>query len=376
MHRVPRRRFLQASGAVAVTGLAGCIGTNDGYSPQNGPGTAVSTTDFGMTTSSQGDTFDKSPPVADRKLPTQYSFRKLRTETRSGGPPKDGIPSIDDPTFVSSERADEMLDPGDIVFGYASKNDVKAYPQHVLVHHEIVNDALDGTNVSVTYCPLTGTVLGFERGGTEFGVSGKLVNNNLVMYDRNTDSRWPQILATAIEGPLEGRSLREFRLVWTTWKRWKGEYPATRVLSEDTGFARNYDRGPYGNYNPPRGYYARQGTLFPPLRKDDRFPDKRVVMGVRTPTGAVAFLKESVRKKGVVEGDLDEEAFTAIYDERFDTAFVYRNPAGKSISLDGTTATFDSESHSPDSLPLERVHTFDAMWFAWVGFYPGTKVFR
>lgn len=112
------------------------------------------------------------------------------------------------------------------------------------------------------------------------------------------------------------------------------------------------------------------------LRKDDRFPDKRVVMGVRTPTSVVAFLKESVRKKGVVEGDLNEEAFTAIYDERFDTAFVYHNSAGKSISLDGTTATLDNESFPPDSLPLERVRTFDAMWFAWIGFYPGTKVFQ
>lgn len=85
--------------------------------------------------------------------------------------------------------------------------------------HEICTDVVSGVPVSVTSCPLTGAATGFEHGGTTFGISGELVSSNLVMYDRATDSQWPQMLATAIEGPFEGRSLREFRLAWRSVRR-------------------------------------------------------------------------------------------------------------------------------------------------------------
>lgn len=318
-------------------------------------------------------------PFADDLLPLPMSGEDLRTEARSGGPPKDGIPSIDDPSFVAAASAD-FLEPGDPVFGAVRDGDVKAYPQRILVWHEIANDTLGGDPVSITYCPLTGTAQGFERGNTEFGVSGRLINNNLVMYDRATETWWPQILATAIPGPWNEspvrQSLREFRLVWTTWEQWVDHHPETLVLSTNTGFAKNYNRDPYGSYNPRGGYYSNDGTLFPALNDDTRFDDKSVVMGARTPAGAVAFLKDSLRDEGVMTGTLGETPVVAVRDDRYDTAYTYANPDEVPVALEDDAVVVRGEGYAPDDLPLQRIYTFDAMWFAWSGYYPETTVYE
>jgi hypothetical protein len=219
--------------------------------------------------------------------------------------------------------------------------------------------------------------MGFERGETTFGVSGKLLNNNLVMYDRETDSRWPQILATAISGSFEGESLREFRLVWTTWDRWKSAHPEAAVLSTDTGHIRNYDNDPYGSYVPNRrGYYARNSTLFPPLGSDDRLSNKRVVLGARTGSGRIAFRKAALREAGLLSGEVGGTAYLAAYDSALDTGYVYRSPEGASFSRgDGDEIVADDgTTYDPADLPLDRVYAFDAMWFAWSGFYPSTAL--
>jgi hypothetical protein len=222
--------------------------------------------------------------------------------------------------------------------------------------------------------------MGFERGDTTFGVSGRLVNNNLIMYDRATETWWPQVLATAIPGPWnespETRSLREFRLVWTTWERWRTAYPKTQVLSRDTGFAENYDRDPYGSYNPRDGYYLPDvATMFPPLAEDDRLEPKRVVLGARSADGAVAFRKDALRDAKLVEGTLGETPVLAAYDPALDTGYVYENPDDMEVEYrDGRVVTETAESHDPSALPLERVLAFDAMWFAWSGFYPETTL--
>jgi len=316
-------------------------------------------------------------PLADETLPLPMPAEELRESALSGGPPKDGIPSIDEPSFLEAGEAD-FLDPGDPVFGVVRNGETKAYPQKVLVWHEIVNDSLGDLPVSVTYCPLTGTVLGFERGNTTFGVSGRLINNNLVMYDRATEAWWPQILATAIPGPWnetpELRSLREFRLVWTTWQRWRDRHPETAVLSTDTGYAKNYGLDPYGNYNPRSGYYAGGNPAFPTIGSDDRYEDKTVVMGARAPDGAVAFPKNALREQGIVAGELGDTPVIAVYDERYDTGYVYRNPEESAFEVESGTVQAERGDYAPDDLPLSRIHAFDAMWFAWAGFYPDTTV--
>lgn len=282
-------------------------------------------------------------PLAETHAPLTRSLDEYNDSIVSGGVPKDGIPSIDDPSHGDGS----YLQDGDVVFGVEIDGEARAYPQRVLVWHEIVNDSVAGTNVSVTYCPLTGTVIGFMRGTTSFGVSGRLVNSNLVMYDRKTNSWWPQVLRRAVRGDLEGETLREFHVVWTTWGRWRDLHPDTTALTRETGHARNYSRDPYGSYNPAGGYYADGDPNFPVMNTAPRHKSKEVVVGARTRDGAVAFHKDTVRQEGSVTKEVGGTPHTARYDEALETARVTR---------DG-----------------EPVNSFDAMWFAWASFYPDTK---
>lgn len=371
---VPRRRFLAAAASIS---LAGCVGA----SPEsNSTPTAQPAGTTSPTSTSAGTTGDDALPLAETPLPLPMSPEELANHAISGGPPKDGIPSIDDPSFEAAAEVGNRLDPGDIVFGVERDGEAKAYPQYILVWHEIVNDTIAGDAVSVTYCPLTGTVQGFDRGETTLGVSGRLINNNLVMYDRATERWWPQVPATSIPSPWSdlptGDSLREFRAIWTTWDRWSRTYPTTKVLTEDTGYARGYNRDPYGSYNPRGGYYEDRNTLFQRLNPDDRYHPKGVFMGARTPDGAVAFLKDSLRADGVMEGSLGGKPVIAVYDPDLDTAYVYRNPGETVFEYDDGSVVSANGAYDASGLPLDHIVTFDAMWFAWSGYYPETTVYE
>ncbi|MFB6186662.1 MAG: DUF3179 domain-containing protein, partial [Halobacteriaceae archaeon] len=254
---------------------------------------------------------------------------------------------------------------------------LKAYPQHILVHHEIVNDVLNDEPVSVTYCPLTGTVIGYRRGDTTFGVSGNLLNNNLVMYDRATDSRWPQILGRAISGSYKNKTLQEFRVIWTTWERWRDAFPDTQVLSRDTGYARNYEVDPYGAYNPRRGYYKLSASpLFPALRQSDLFKPKRIVIGARNRNGAAAFLKDTLRSKKLMRGTIGDSEIIAVYDDELDTGYIYYTKDTPKLTVkQGQIVNTNGESIEPERLPGSKLLSFDAMWFAWYGLYPSTNVY-
>ena len=363
--RVRRRRFLAAVGATA---LAGCLG-----------GEATEPAADATRTAGSG------VPTADEPLPLPMEPAALSDRAVSGGTSKDGIPAIDDPTFVSAGEAPAGLGPEDPVFGVTLNGTVKAYPQQILAQHEICNDVVGGTPVSVTYCPLTGTAMGFYRGTTTFGVSGRLVNNNLIMYDRATERWWPQVLSTSIPGPwnesTETQSLRQFPVVWTTWKRWRQQHPDTQVLSRNTGFARNYDRDPYGSYAPRKGYYAPEAKpMFPAFSPaagvGDDVPPKRVVIAARTPDGATAFAKRLLRAEKLVTGALADTPVVAVYDRALDTAWLYLNPEERTFEYaDGSVCDADGETHAPDAVPLDRLLAFDAMWFAWGGFYPRTNLY-
>jgi len=283
----------------------------------------------------------------------------LQESVASGGPPKDGIPAIDKPQYTSAAEADRWLLPEDVVFGVNHGGLVAAYPQRILVWHEITNETVGGEKISITYCPLTGTAIGYKgsvapQTSSSFGVSGKLVNSNLVMYDRSTDSRWPQILGQAIDGRARGTRLEEFPVVWTTWEKWKGKHPDTRVLSQRTGFLRNYGRGgdPYGSYlGKDKGYYGSDQLLFRPIFEDARLHPKAVVVGVRDSAGnAVAIVKDRLRKEKKIELELGGRTVVVTYDAALDA---------HSVAIKGTS---------------QWINAFDAMWFAWKGFYPDTQL--
>jgi hypothetical protein len=366
-----RRRFLATLGAGVTLGSAGCVGDDSSGSEFDGTGSASGADTGSSAVSTATDQSDgPKPPTADSRLYLAYDIGTLEESIVSGGVPKDGIPAIDDPMFADTPP--ETLAPNDPVFGVVRDGEAKAYPQYILVHHEIVNDAIAGDSVAITYCPLTGTAQGFERGPVEFGVSGRLVNSNLTMYDRGTDSWWPQMLATGIKGPLTGESLQEFRVIWTTWDRWSSAYPETTVLTEKTGFSRRYGVDPYGQYNEKRGYYSSSRTLFEPLQGDSRAHPKAVVIGTRTETGAIAFDKETLLSQRVLTGHIDDTPYVAVADTALETGYVYANPESVTVEAADGGYAVDGTTHDANSLPLDRSLAFDAMWFAWAGFYPGS----
>ena len=187
----------------------------------------------------------------------------------SGGPPPDGIPSIDKPKFISIQDANKYLEDSELVLGLSINDDVRAYPLQILVWHEIVNDKVGDVPVAVTYCPLCFTNQVFNRtldNGQilEFGTSGKLYNSNLVMYDRTAKSLWSQAMAQGIVGKLAGVKLDRIPFDIAYWKEWKQLYPESKVLSRDTASTRPYGADPYGDY------YTNGDVLFPVSNRDDR----------------------------------------------------------------------------------------------------------
>jgi hypothetical protein len=257
-----------------------------------------------------------------------------------GGPPKDGIPAIDHPVYLPAEEGDGFLKEEDVVFGVTEEGAPRAYPQKVFYWHEIVNEEREGKKLSLTYCPLTGSVIGFR--GSNFGVSGKLYNSNLVMYDRETESLWPQILGKAVHGARKGERLESFPAVVTTWGRWKARYPETLVLSEETGYRRNYNRNPYP------GYEELLRVWFPVAAESDRFHTKKVMVGIENRGEYLAIPKEEFRGVG---------------------------RARVSLGGDGLEITYDLELESVEVTSAGgEVRYFEVYWFAWYAYHPETGV--
>ncbi len=263
-----------------------------------------------------------------------------------GCPGKDCIPSIDNPVFDSAQEAAEWMESDDIVFGLSYNGVTRAYPQRILNWHEIVNDQVGDTPVAITFCPLCGTAIAFERivNGTEaeFGVSGRLYNSNLVMYDRLEESYWQQADGRAIIGPAAARQekLSRVPISTVTWEQWRAEHPDTEVLSRETGYTRDYDRYPYGTYEENDEIY------FGIQNSDERLPIKEVVYGFTVNDQPVAYTEEYLLQNASVSDTIGSEEVTV------------------TTSPDGTVimSTADGEEIVP-------LRTF---WFAWAAFHPDT----
>ena len=218
--------------------------------------------------------------------PVSLEWSIPRSEVLDGGPGKDGIPALVNPGFESVQNTNYLLDT-DLVIGVKNGEDVRAYPHAILDWHEIVNDNLGDVSVAVTYCPLTGTGIGWNRiikdNETTFGVSGLLYNTNLIPYDRATDSNWSQILNESVNGELLGEKADLIRVFETDWRTWKNLFPNSQVLSINTGFSRTYGRSPYGDYNINNDRF-----LFP-VPKDGRLPSKQRVHAIVDGTDAKAY---------------------------------------------------------------------------------------
>ena len=177
-------------------------------------------------------------------------------EIRSGGPPPDGIPSIDDPSFLSAGEVD-FLEDNEPVLALTVNGESRAYPVQIMTWHEIVNDTVGGVPVAVTYCPLCNSALVYDRRlddrVLEFGTSGLLLNSSLVMYDRQTETLWSHFTGAGIVGELTGEELETYAVATVAWQTWRDANPDGLVLSRDTGFDRSYGQNPYPGYDEVNG---------------------------------------------------------------------------------------------------------------------------
>ncbi|MGI8631576.1 MAG: DUF3179 domain-containing protein [Solirubrobacterales bacterium] len=228
---------------------------------------AVTLTGCGLTASGETDDSQVSTDGADPAGEVSFSTDGWKTdfsehsvpltEFRSGGPPRDGIPPLDNPSFVSQERAAQDLDPSEPVAVVEIGDEARAYPIRILTWHEIVNDELGGTPISVTFCPLCNSTVAFDRrvGGRTmtFGTTGNLRRSDLVMWDRQTESWWQQITAEAVVGELTGTKLEVLASQILSFTDFRKAHPEGEVLSQDTGFDRSYGENPYAGYDTNEG---------------------------------------------------------------------------------------------------------------------------
>jgi len=267
---------------------------------------------------------------------------------RGGGPPKDGIPAIDNPKYVSVEDADKWIQDNELVLAMIYKGVKRVYPLQILVWHEIVNDNIAGDPILITYCPLCGSGIAYERKingeEVEWGTSGKLYNSNLVMYDRKTDSYWSQIDGIAIVGELTGMELKAISIDTVVWRDWKKAHPDSEVLSQKTGFVRAYGRDPYGSY------YEDSFLIFPVENQDDRIHAKTVIFGIKVNGAYKAYQEKDLIAAGVIQ---DEVGGVKVRVERDEVGIVKITNVG-----------------TGDEIVKER-----DFWFAWYAFHPDTELY-
>ncbi|MFK7844637.1 MAG: DUF3179 domain-containing protein [Rhodothermales bacterium] len=312
----------------------------------------------------------------------------------SGGVAKDGIPSLQNPTLVEAGSAAAVyLQPENRVIGVVIDGEPVAIPHNILWWHEIVNLDLQSSQLAISYCPLTGSSIAFDRAqhdGATFGVSGLLWQNNLIMYDRNTDETlWPQMLREGGCGTGRGQELTAFASSEMSWSGWQRLHPGTRVVSNATGFTRNYTESgyPYGNYEEPDN----AGTLFTQDVNDDRPPKERV-LGIPVGQGGKLypfFELNATASASVVNDFVDGRPVVVFWDNLSEGAVAFEsvlNGNRFNFAVNGdqfvdqeTGSTWDlqgraisGEMMGTQLTPVAEAYV--AFWFAWKAFHPQSEV--
>tara|TARA_R110002110_G_scaffold205066_7_gene417302 strand:- start:460165 stop:461169 length:1005 start_codon:yes stop_codon:yes gene_type:complete len=267
-----------------------------------------------------------------------------------GGPDRNGIPAIDRPLFASGEAREGLLGMDERVLAVHYNGISKAYPVAIMDHHEVVNDFFGIQAVTITFCPLCGTGMAFmaNTGGKSlsFGVSGLLYNSNVLLYDRNTESLWSQVMKTAISGPMKGHRLDDIPLEHSTWGQWLKRYPDSLLLTQDTGFDRDYSADVYYDYKRlPMVYY-------PTVHQDLRLTAKDWVIGVTLHDSAIAIPYKELDKA-------ESPLITRV--------------GGREIRVEWDKKASSARVFNDDG---EQIPATAGYWFAWVAFHPDTELFN
>jgi hypothetical protein len=355
-----------------------------------------------------GDTLlpEEPPPAgAESEFDTDFSRHTVPyNEILSGGPPKDGIPSIDDPEFVSTEEADEWLEPLEPVLRVEVGEVAKAYPIQILMWHEIVNDTVNGKPLAVTFCPLCNTGIVLERTidgeAVELGTTGRLRFSNLIMYDRKTETWWQQGTGEAIAGDLAGEQLAFYPADMIAWEDFKQAHPDGQVLSRDTGFSRSYGENPYAGYdNINSTPFLFEGPATP-----DELPAMARVLTVDLGGEAVAYPYEALQEEQVINDTVGDTPIVVLWSAGTASALDAHSVAGGrdvgaanaySREVDGRVLTFaledgqmvdqetgsvwDEQGHAIsgelEGSELEPVVAINHFWFSWAAFKPETRIY-
>jgi hypothetical protein len=325
-------------------------------------------------------------------------------EFLSGGPPRDGIPPIDEPKPVAIAAADEWLDAKEPVLVVEVGGQPRAYPIQILVWHEIVNDTLGGRPIAVTYCPLCNSSLVFDRdvegvGLVRFGTTGNLRHSDLVMWDDRTESWWQQLTAEAVVGELTGTRLEVLPSQTLSWADFKARHPDGDVLSRDTGHDREYGANPYEGYDDPDSQpFLLEGEA------DGRLPPKERVVAIKEERSAVVvpfshLVREPVAqveaggvpvvvlyKRGVIS-PLDAAAISrsrdvgtaGTFDRRLDGRTLSFEPAGDGSFRDRETGSSWDVTGRATAGPLagsrlRPVVSDQQFWFALAAFLPDARI--
>jgi hypothetical protein len=327
-------------------------------------------------------------------------------EIVSGGPPKDGIPAIDRPKFVGVREADRWLEDREPVVLVALDGVAKAYPLQILIQHEIVNDVVGQTPVTITYCPLCNTAISFDRRFDgrllDFGTTGRLRHSDLVMYDRQTETWWQQAIGEGIVGEYAGQRLTFVPSPLISWSTFKESYPDGQVLSRDTGYRRDYGRNPYAFYDQGRGPWSQ----FFFGRPDGRLPAMERVAAVEIDGESVAFAFSALSEKRVITEDIGDTPVVAfwapgtasavdatniakgrdvgssgVFDRRLEGRTLRFTPDGDGRFKDRETGTtwdilgraIDGPLAGEELTPVVHGNHF---WFAWGAFKPETRIIK
>lgn len=311
-----------------------------------------------------------------------------------GGPGRDGIPSIDNPQFepiaINTDVADD-----DLVIAVRSGSEVRAYPHDVMDWHEITNDAggAAGNAFVVSYCPLTGSAFAWDVDDTlsnpTFGVSGRLFNSNLILYDRETESLWVQMMEIAVNGVRIGEQADRLQIIETTKSTLRDMYPNASILTRNTGFTRQYGVYPYGSYR------DNAGLLFPVQNTDSRLHPKARVLGIRQGDQVKVYqlrgfgdttqiINDQVGGQSVVIVGNSKLNFAAAFNRQLADGTILNFSAlqdgNTSIVLQDDEGTVWDVWGSAVSGPrageqLSMTTSTIAYWFAWVAFYPQAEIY-
>ncbi len=325
----------------------------------------------------------------------------------SGGVSKDQIPAVDDPAMESVEQASEWLGERSPVIAVEIDGEARAYPQAVLIWHEIANDTISDVPVSVTFCPLCNSSIVFDRRVNDevlsFGVSGNLRNSDLIMYDRETESWWQQFTGEGIVGEYTDTLLDIIPSQVIGFEQFAEQYPEGLVMSRETGYSRRYGSNPYTNYDQGQPFLFR-GEVDDRLRANERVLAGEI--GGEFMAYPFPALQEEIvinDTLGTDENEVPVVAFwqpgtaSALSEPVIDTATDIGTAALYDRNLGGEVLTFtwDSESNTLiddqtgsawnlfgeavsgelEGQRLNRLVAAPHFWFAWAAFHPETAVY-